>query len=113
MDIAQALEMLKTLADGVNPLTGETLAPTDSCNQPEIICALYCVIREVEKKKVRQKKLPENAGKPWTKEEESILCQMFDAGSSKKELSSYFKRTSGAIAARLVRLGKIQDRYSF
>ena len=44
MDIKRAIELLKGLADGVNPLTGEVLSPQDSCNQVEIVRALHCVI---------------------------------------------------------------------
>ena len=56
---------------------------------------------------------PENAGKPWTEEDEEILSRMFDTGCTKKEICNHFQRSQGAIAARLVRLGKIRDRYEF
>lgn len=42
-----------------------------------------------------------------------MLCRMYDTGSSKKELCAYFKRSTGGIAARLVRLGKITARDEF
>ena len=53
---------------------------------------------------------PENSGKPWTPELDQQLCEMFYRGISVKELCSYFKRSKGGIAARLVRLGKIENR---
>lgn len=110
MDVIRAKELLEALADGVNPLTGELLSKYDSCNQPDIIRALHVAVRQLEKSEKRVKNLPENAGKPWTEEDERTLARMFDQHCSKREICAYFKRTQGSIAARLVRLGKIQSR---
>ena len=62
---------------------------------------------------IASKPQPENAGKPWNDADDAVLCQMFDAGGSKKEMCAYFKRSEGSLAARLVRLGKISDRAEF
>ena len=114
MDIARAKELLEVLADGVNPLTGEVLSPEDSCNQVEIVRALHCVLKTLDIQPEKPKKpQAENAGKPWTPEAEDTLIRMFDEGKSKKEICDYFKRSSGAIAARLVHLGRIEDRDVF
>lgn len=53
---------------------------------------------------------PENSGKPWTREHDQKLCEMFDCGSSVKEMCEQLKRSRSGIAARLVRLGKIEQR---
>ena len=111
MDILRAKEILEGLADGVNPLTGEVLPEEDSCNQPEIIRALHSVLNALSEKKPRPH--PENAGRPWTAEDDELLCQMYDTGKSRKEICEYFKRSTGGIASRLVRLGKISDRDTF
>jgi hypothetical protein len=113
MDILYAKELLEMLADGVNPVTGEILSKGDSCNQPEIIRALHVAVAQLDKANKREKRLPINAGKPWTKEDEETLCRMFDNRCSKKDICTYFKRTEGAIAARLVQLEKIQNRDEF
>jgi hypothetical protein len=113
MDIKRAKELLGYLADGINPVTGEVLPEEDCCNQADVVRALNAVLRELDKRKSKNKELPENVGKPWTKEDEKILCQMFDAGYTRKELCEYFKRSSGGIAARLVRLGEIEERIQF
>lgn len=60
--------------------------------------------------KSKRSNLPENSGKPWTPELDQSLCDMFDSGASTMEMCEYFKRSRGGIAARLVRLGKIQNR---
>ena len=113
MDIIRAKELLETLADGVNPITGEILSGCDSCNQVEIVRALNTVLRYLEEKNKQKRPLPENAGKPWTKADEEKLCEMFDNGADKSEICTPFKRTKGSISARLVKLGKITDRYMF
>lgn len=111
MDLRRAKELLATLADGVDPLTGQVLPEDDSCNQVEIVRAIYTVLRALnEMLQGPEEGQTENAGKPWTQEDERLLCRMFDAGSGEEELCAQFKRTPGAIAARLVRLGKIQER---
>ena len=111
MDLKRAKELVSILADGVDPLTGEVLPEDHVCNQPKMIRALHCVLRAVSDRRTRPQ--PENAGKAWTVEDDAVLCQMFDAGSDKKEMRAYFKRSEGSLAARLVRLGKIEERAEF
>jgi hypothetical protein len=113
MDTTYAKELLELLAGGVNPITGEVLPDNDSCNQPDIIRALHVALKQLEKADNKEKRLPMNAGKPWTEEDEETLSRMFDNGCSKKDICAYFKRTEGAIAARLVQLEKIQNRDEF
>ena len=72
MDIFRAKEIMKCLADGVNPLTGEVLPPEDSCNQPEVIRAFHVILSVLPEKP--RKSQPENAGKPWTSEDERVLA---------------------------------------
>lgn len=108
MDTVRAKELLVMLADGVNPLTGEVLSDEDSCNQVEIVRALNTVLKELDRKDRRKESLPENAGKLWTDEDDENLVRMFDSGAARKDICDHFKRTSGAITSRLVRLGKIK-----
>ena len=114
MDIERAKELLQILSDGINPLTGEILPADDSCNQVEIVRALNTVLRELEQQPQKKEKTAsknsthKNAGKPWSEADDTLLCSMFDEGCAKKDLCAYFKRSPGAITARLVRLGKIQ-----
>ena len=111
MDILRAKEIIECLADGVNPLTGQVLPPRDSCNQAEVIRAFHAVLSALSEK--TQKPQPENAGKPWTSADDSRLAAMYDEGKTRKEICEYFKRSSGGITSRLVRLGKISDKDGF
>jgi hypothetical protein len=55
--------------------------------------------------------LPENTGQAWTDSQDSELTRLYrDEGKSGTELSEHFQRTRGAIAARLVKLGLLEDR---
>ena len=111
MDIARAKEIIETLADGVNPMTGEVLPDSDSCNQVEVVRALHTVLKALDlTQKKASKPRAENAGKPWTESDDCTLCEMYDAGYSKRELCEHFNRSSGAIDSRLVKLGKMQAR---
>ena len=114
MNIERAKQLITMLADGVNPITGEVLAENDSCNQVEVVRALHLILRHLDNppKKTLKPSLA-NAGKPWTAEEEAVLCRMFDTNCTKKEICTYFKRSTEAIAARLVKLGKIRERDEF
>lgn len=66
-----------------------------------------------ENKKQPQKptaKKEENAGKPWSAEDDEKLRKMHTSGCSRKEMCNYFGRSNNAISSRLVHLGVIQDK---
>lgn len=111
MNLERAKELLTALADGVNPLSGELLADEDSCNQLEIVRALNIVLRTLDTQP--GKPTTEKAGTPWSRSDEDLLCELFDAGCAKKEICDRLGRSSVAIAARLVKLGKIRERDEF
>lgn len=112
MDITRAKEILATLADGVDPTTGEVLPNDSVCNKGEVVRALYAVLNYLEKKKA-EKNVHTNAGKPWTKEDEDLLVSLYHSGTSKKDICKTLQRTATGIAARLVRLGIIDNRDTF
>jgi hypothetical protein len=95
MDINRAKEIITALAEGVDPTTGELLPEDSVYNKGDIIRALYTVLSSLDAKKPK-KKLPENAGKPWTNEEEKRLRELYSSGLSKKEISSELCRTAGS-----------------
>ena len=106
MEIKRAAELLRGLADGVDPMTGRPLPDESVYNRPEIIRALHCVLQCVSDRPKRPAMT--NAGKPWTEEDEVALMQMFDTGSTIAEISAQFQRTNGAIVRRLERLGRLR-----
>ena len=114
MDIIRATEILKGLSEGVDPFTGEVLSDDCICNHAEVVRAFYCILNELDKlSKKTQKPRHENAGKPWSEEDDDTLAKMYDSGCSKKEIQDHFKRSEGAIAARLVYIGRIDSRDTY
>jgi hypothetical protein len=76
MQLDAALPIVRALADGVNPITGEAYPDTSPYAEPRTLRALYAAVdimdREVEREK-RKLRLPANFGKPWTAEEDGTL----------------------------------------
>lgn len=108
MDITRAKEIISTLAEGIDPTTGEVLPNNSVCNKGEVVRAFYAVLNYLDAKKLK-KNLPANAGKPWSAEEDTKLRTYYKAGMSKKELCAEFGRSSGSISSRLARLGLSKD----
>ena len=110
METDRAIEILRLLSEGMDPFTGEIFPDNSPYQHPDTVRALFKAIealRKLQGRQVRQGNLPENAGKPWTEEEDNQLINRYDAGKSFKEMAEEHKRTDGAIKSRLLKLGKI------
>ena len=108
MELNRAKEIISVLAEGIDPTTGEVLPDESVCNKGEVVRAFYTILASFDTPKAK-KKHPENAGKPWTDEEENRLRELYNSGVSKKEISSQLCRTTGSISSRLARLGLTND----
>ena len=133
MELKRAIDLVTTLADGVNPITGEILAENDSCNQLEVVRALNLLLRAVQSTlkstpnstqctpissqnstpKCTPNRKDVKEGKPWSREEELLLCRMFDDGRQGQDICTTLGRSHVAVAAGLVRLGRIEQRADF
>ena len=116
MEQDKALAILKTLADGVDPATGEQFSADSPYQHPDIIRALYWAVqalsgpaRPQRQAAPRAEGAPTNAGKTWSEEEDLRLGQAFDAGKPIEQLAAEHRRSRWAIEARLVKLGKISE----
>src|SRR5918994_5531506 len=117
MDAERAADILRALADGVDPFTGEVIDDRSPLQNPECIRALFTALEELEgrasdrsKHAGRNRSLPGRAGKPWDGRENGELIERFDAGWNVADLAKHQRRTPEAIRARLVRLGRIENR---
>jgi len=113
MSPLEAKQIIESLANGIDPETGEILPAQSPVNSPQVIRALFVAgkaLDSMEKRAGRKNLLPGNAGLPWTEEEDRDLLASFDAGTPLKDVATKHSRTQGAIASRLVRLGRIKDR---
>jgi len=111
MQLDAALPIVRALADGVNPITGEAYPETSPYAEPRTLRALYSAVdlmaREVEREK-RRERLPANFGKPWSEGEDRALTAEFDAGAALQEIARKHARTQSSIRLRLEKLGKIE-----
>lgn len=110
MDINRATELLLALADGIDPITGNHLPEESVYNNPEIIRAIHCLLRQLQARSDNAAAV--NAGRSWHADEERQLLEEYDAGLSVDEIARRHGRSPGAIEARLSELGR-RDQIQF
>ena len=103
MDITRAKEIVRILADGINPITGEILHEDSAYNSPEVIRALFTILEALGNPS--GKSSAQNAGNPWTDTEEDQLRNEFSANMRIADIAKEHGRSRGAIESRLERLG--------
>jgi hypothetical protein len=110
MESAQALAVVRSLANGVDPESGEIFPPESAYQRPQIVRALYeaaTALERVERFERRNAQMPAKTGEPWSEDEDRKLLAAFDAGRALQELAAAHERTMGAIRARLLKYGRI------
>ena len=111
MQLDAALPIVRALADGVNPVTGEAYPEHSPYAEPRALRALYSAVdlmqRRVERER-RRERLPANFGKPWTQAEDQDLVAEFESQVPMPELARRHARTQSSIRLRLEKLGKIE-----
>jgi hypothetical protein len=103
MDKQQALGILRALANGIDPVTGEVLPADGPCQRADTVRALVLAVERVER--WTERTLPEGAGRRWDSEEEGRLVKAYRARRPIREIAADHSRTTGAIRSRLRRLG--------
>lgn len=96
MNRQEVIAALESMANGVDPSTGARI------HTPETVKALLAASSLL-------KGNPKfaSAGAPWSADEDARLAQEFEAGMSSAQIALRHGRSSAAITARLVKLGKI------
>ena len=113
MDKEAALKILQQLANGTDPHTGEVFPADSPYQHPDTVRALYLALRELTAQSPSRPRTagsdnaPQNAGKPWTADEDRVLAAGFDGGKQIPELAGTTPALALAIEARLAKLGKI------
>lgn len=108
MQEQRARKILQALVQGVDPGTGEDLAPGTVLQQADVLRALLAgvaALEQVSARAQRRAQLPDNVGRPWAPEEEQTLVTAFQSGESLADIATRHRRTLRAIEARLERLG--------
>ncbi len=110
MNTSEALGVVRSLANGVDPASGEIFAPDSPYQRADTVRALYSAISALEKFERtdrRKAQLPAKAGNPWSEDEDRKLLASFDAGGGLAELSASLERTQAGVRARLVKYGRL------
>jgi hypothetical protein len=107
METQQALNILRALASGINPETGEALELESLYRKPDVIKALNRAFGALMQLEERERNRPANAGRYWSREEDVKICEEVRNGMDFQQIAKGHNRTVSSIVARLVKLGKI------
>jgi len=113
------LRVLRALAGGVHPVTGEVYPPDSPYQEPLVIRALHQAILFCERndRAGRARRgaatAAEGGGRRrasiWTPEEDQLLAQRYQDGASVRLIAQGLKRSPGAVVRRLMLLGLVDD----
>jgi hypothetical protein len=115
MELNESRNIVKTLAQGVHPTTGEVFPPESAYNDPEVIRALFSILEFVKQASKPKKSLeerrqenvevgrPMNAGLPWTDDDRALVRSGFQDGMTVEKLAATLARSSAAIVAEVIR----------
>jgi len=110
MTQARARQILQSLIQGADPVTGEELPQETVLQHADVLRALLAGLNALEQTAVRAQRraqLPDNVGHAWTTDEESRLVAAFKSGDSPVAMARQHGRTLRAVEARLEKLGLI------
>ena len=121
-------DIIKALAKGFNPITGELISNDDLLSDPTIIRALYSAVEAMKSSNIDhkssnnltlksaarednniKKQLPKNYGKAWDPSSKDELVNKFNNGSTASELAKYYERTLSSINGILFKEGLIEQ----
>ena len=114
MEKQAALKIIQQLANGIDPHSGEVFRADSPYQHPDTVRALFIAVRALEEQPAPRQRAagnenaPQNAGKPWSADEDQALASAFDAGKPIPELAAQHQRSRFAIETRLAKLGKIE-----
>lgn len=102
MEDLHALVILRSLANGVDPESGQLLDSGSAFQRPQTVRAL----ERTEKQDRRRSLAPAKATVPWTADEDYQLLKAFDSGMSPRQLGATHQRSPKAVKARLAKRGR-------
>ena len=115
MELNESRKNVNTLAQGIDPTTGEVFSAESPYNDPEVIRALFSILefvknptrprRSVEERRQENIEVgrPKNSGLPWTEEDRALIKSGFQEGIAVGKLAATLGRSSGAIVAEIIR----------
>ncbi len=107
MEIQDAINVIRALADGMNPETREVLKEDSICRRPQTVMALNRALAALVTQQERELKKPASAGQYWSRSEDKQICEELRKGMDFEEIAKTHNRTVPSIIVRLVKLRKI------
>ena len=108
MNNEQALRIIEKMIQNREVLAEDTLTPNQLQQTQQIIKALQLASQALQSKidaNVRKSTLPNNAGKPWSEQEDQQIIEAFNNGESIASIAERHQRTQGSIRSRLSKHG--------
>ena len=125
MDPKKAIFLIETLANGIDPVSGEVLPDTSPYNNVEVVRALHFALKNIvlpkkAKKTVQEKQnenlskgLPKNYGLPWDDDSKKYAMEEFNAGTPVSVIAGALARKSSAVISLLAREGALTQEQAF
>lgn len=121
MDLDAARTTLKSLVQGVDPVTGYAIPKSLVLNHAVVIRALLYALAVLEADAVRTRRrarLPRNTGRPWRPADDEQVIAAFHKGAPLQQIAADHQRSLASVESRLERLGALaaeqrrtRDRY--
>jgi len=119
MELTEARTIIRSLAQGVDPITGDVFASESPYNHPRIIRALFTVHEHArsprgkigageKRQRNLERGLPGNTGLLWTDEDRARVASGFENGEPIEALAAELERTRAAVHAELIRQGLVE-----
>lgn len=121
MDLITAKKITSSLANGIDPATGEVFPHDSPYHHPDIVRALFCLLKndkgstttklkrtpEEKQQDNTEKGLPRNSGFPWTDELKTLVTKEYKEGINPEQIAKKLERTKGSIVSELRKQGVI------
>jgi hypothetical protein len=110
MDPVAAKVTLKSLVDGVDPVTGYPIPKTAVLHHAVVIRALLCALAVLDAEQVRARRrarLPRNTGRPWRQVDDARVLAAFRGGEPLLKIAADHHRSLASVESRLERMGAL------
>jgi hypothetical protein len=107
MEIQEAINVIRALADGVHLETRAPLQEDSVWRNPPVVMALNRALAALVTEQQRLMKKPGSAGQYWSRAEDKQICEELRKGMPFEEIAKTHNRSVPSIIVRLVKLGKV------
>jgi hypothetical protein len=108
MELAAAKATLKSLLEGVDPVTGYPIPKSMVLHHATVMRALLCALAVLdadEARRRRRARLPRNTGRLWRQADDAQVLAAFNNGEPLPRIAADHHRSLASVESRLERLG--------